>query len=68
MPRPVRAEVADQNASQVKWENFVLVGNSSAGDIQGRINNLGEDGWEVASVIFEQGAQRYVVFLKRHKH
>lgn len=62
-----QAETASKDANLVKWENNVLVGNSSVGDIQGRINNLGEEGWEVSDVVYEQSTNRYIVFLKRPK-
>jgi hypothetical protein len=69
-PQPVQAQTADkqgQQGGQARWENYVLVGNSSLGDIQGRTNNLGDEGWEVTSVVREQETQRYIVFLKRPK-
>jgi hypothetical protein len=59
---------ANDNTKQGKWENYVLVGNNSLGDLQGRTNSLGEEGWEVTSVVYEQDTSKYVVFLKRRKN
>jgi hypothetical protein len=58
---------AGQNIKQVKWENYVLTGGDPAGDIQRRTNTLGEEGWEVSSVVYDQLNHSYVVFLKRPK-
>jgi hypothetical protein len=63
----LQAVQADQDSKHVKWENYVLIGGDPHGEIERQANRLGEEGWEVASAVYDQRTQTYVVFLKRPK-
>ncbi len=53
-----------QTNKMAKWESHVETGNSSLGDLQGRMNRLGEQGWEVVNVVQTKDGN-FVAFFKR---
>ncbi len=55
-----------QTNKMAKWESHVETGNSSLGDLQGRMNRLGEQGWEVVNVVQTKDGN-FVAFFKRPK-
>lgn len=63
-------QVADANvgaaARTQRWETHVEVGNNSSGDLVGRVNKLGDQGWELSTVV-ETRDGNLVAFLKRAK-
>jgi len=55
-----------QTNNMAKWESYVETGNSSLADLQGRMNRLGEQGWEVVNVVQTKDGN-FVAFFKRPK-
>ena len=65
-PAQAQTTMTRRREGHAKWESHVLRGNSSLGDLQGRMNVLGEEGWEVANVLQTKDGD-FVAFLKRPK-
>jgi hypothetical protein len=50
--------------SKKTYEHKAIEASTSAGVIE-QAAELGRDGWEMVSVVYDQHVQRYVAFLKR---